>query len=253
MRPGSAVRTILFALSALLVDPRRILRIDQHDIRAPSAWMRATPSSTSFAVSAGSRLRSTALVPTCQITRSGCTSITAVCSRFIISGASSPPTAAIDDGDVGARILPLQLRSEPVRIGELRRRSSHSPASTTSRRRRSRPAGRRASLLATCGSEPSACTPPFGGRQGTRLKISLADLRDLLHLVDRLRRSASFGGGSDGSLVALLVDAGASDAAAGDDGACGEACVCAVCVGAVAFNAAWTVTCACAGSTRHRG
>src|SRR6267143_473630 len=53
--------------------------------------MRAMPSSTSFAVSAGSRLRSTALVPTCQITRSGFISSTATCSRFIISGASSPP------------------------------------------------------------------------------------------------------------------------------------------------------------------
>src|SRR5450631_3048760 len=49
------------------------------------------PSSTSFAVSPGSRLRSTALVPTCQITRSGFISSTATCSRFIISGASSPP------------------------------------------------------------------------------------------------------------------------------------------------------------------
>src|ERR1700683_1198876 len=32
-----------------------------------------------------------------------------------------------------------------------------------------------ASLLATCGSEPTDLTPPFGGRQGTRLKISPAD------------------------------------------------------------------------------
>ena len=54
-------------------------------------WKRAMPSSTSFPVSVGSRSRSTALVPTCQITRSGFMSSTALCRRFIISGASSPP------------------------------------------------------------------------------------------------------------------------------------------------------------------
>src|SRR3984893_7292349 len=32
-----------------------------------------------------------------------------------------------------------------------------------------------ASLLATCGSDPIDLAPPFGGRQGTRLKILLAD------------------------------------------------------------------------------
>src|SRR5256885_4129467 len=33
-----------------------------------------------------------------------------------------------------------------------------------------------ASLLATCGSDPIDLEPPFGGRHGTRLKISPADL-----------------------------------------------------------------------------
>src|SRR5690242_2578537 len=33
-----------------------------------------------------------------------------------------------------------------------------------------------ASLLATCGSDPNDLTLPFGGRQGTRLKMSVADL-----------------------------------------------------------------------------
>ena len=32
-----------------------------------------------------------------------------------------------------------------------------------------------ASLLATCGSDPIDLAPPFGGRQGTRLKMSPAD------------------------------------------------------------------------------
>src|ERR1700691_5077301 len=32
-----------------------------------------------------------------------------------------------------------------------------------------------ASLLATCGSEPIDLVPPFGGRHGTRLKMSPAD------------------------------------------------------------------------------
>src|SRR5690348_1293957 len=100
------------------------------------------------------------------------------------------------------------------------------------------------SLFATCGSEPSACTPPFGGKQGTRARISPADLATCFTLSIAFAVSV-FGGGSDGSLVALLVDAGAWEAASG--AASGEACVCAVCIGAVTFNAAWTVTCACAG------
>src|SRR5437762_1133595 len=32
-----------------------------------------------------------------------------------------------------------------------------------------------ASLLATCGSDPTDLAPPFGGRHGTRLKMSPAD------------------------------------------------------------------------------
>jgi hypothetical protein len=32
-----------------------------------------------------------------------------------------------------------------------------------------------ASLLATCGNEPIDLAPPFGGKQGTRLKMSPAD------------------------------------------------------------------------------
>src|ERR1700737_1661337 len=39
-----------------------------------------------------------------------------------------------------------------------------------------------ASLLATCGSDPNGWTPPFGGRQGTRLKMSLADFATCLTL-----------------------------------------------------------------------
>src|SRR5262249_24025435 len=100
------------------------------------------------------------------------------------------------------------------------------------------------SLFATCGSEPSACTPPFGGRQGTREKISLADLATCFTLSIAFAVSV-FGGGKEGSLVALLVDAGACE---DDGGVCGTASVCAVCVGAPTFSAAWTVTCACAGT-----
>src|ERR1700749_3132816 len=88
------------------------------------------------------------------------------------------------------------------------------------------------SLFATCGNEPSDCTPPFGGRHGTREKISLADLATCFTVSIAFAVSV-FGGGSDGSLVALLVDAGAWEAAAGDDGSdCGEACVCAAWIGA---------------------
>src|SRR5580704_3177630 len=107
------------------------------------------------------------------------------------------------------------------------------------------------SLFATCGSEPSDCAPPFGGMQGTREKTSLADFATCFTVSIAFAVSV-FGCGSEGSLVALFVDAGACEAAAGDDGAgcdCGKACVCAACVGAVALSAAWTVTCARAGST----
>ena len=44
------------------------------------------------------------------------------------------------------------------------------------------------SLLATCGSEPSDCAPPFGGRQGTRLKMSLADFATCFTLSMALAR-----------------------------------------------------------------
>ena len=105
------------------------------------------------------------------------------------------------------------------------------------------------SLFATCGSEPSDCAPPLGGMQGTREKMSLADFATCFTVSIAFAVSV-FGG--DGSLVALFVDAGAWPVAAGDDGAdcvCGEVCVCAACIGAVTFSAAWTVTWAPAGST----
>src|ERR1700760_4508243 len=95
------------------------------------------------------------------------------------------------------------------------------------------------SLLATCGSEPSDCAPPFGGKQGTREKISLADLATCFTVSIAFAVSV-FGGGSEGSLAALLVDEGACAAVAR---------VCAASIGALTFSAAWTVTCARAGST----
>src|ERR1700744_3465846 len=97
------------------------------------------------------------------------------------------------------------------------------------------------SLFATCGNEPSDCTPPFGGRHGTREKISLADLATCFTVSIAFAVSV-FGGGSDGSLVALLVDAGAWEAAGDVVSVCGD--VCAACVGAPTFSAAWMVTCA---------
>ena len=85
----------------------------------------------------------------------------------------------------------------------------------------------------------------------SREKTSLADFATCFTVSIAFAVSV-FGGGSDGSLVALFVDTGACEAAPGDNGAgcdCGKACVCAACVGAVTLSAAWTVTCACAGST----
>ena len=85
-----------------------------------------------------------------------------------------------------------------------------------------------ASLPATCGSDPTGLTPPFGGRHGTRLKMSLADcatsLTFSIALVVRL-----LGGGEPGWSTAVTLpvpvvcDAGGlelSDLATPDSAAC---------------------------------
>ncbi len=83
-----------------------------------------------------------------------------------------------------------------------------------------------ASLPATCGSDPTDCAPPFGGRHGTRLKISLADLATCLTLsiarVARLfwrrigRIDSGDGAGVPGCGAARLRGFAASDFAASD-------------------------------------
>src|SRR5437660_12864738 len=66
-----------------------------------------------------------------------------------------------------------------------------------------------ASLLATSGNEPIDLGPPFGGRQGTRLKMSLADFATSFTLSSalpgRLFCCAEFcGGGLAWSTAATL-------------------------------------------------
>src|ERR1700758_3638173 len=60
-----------------------------------------------------------------------------------------------------------------------------------------------ASLLATCGSEPMDLATPFGERQGTRLKISVADFATSLTL-SIARPAMPFCAGLAGSAVATL-------------------------------------------------
>src|SRR3569832_1553065 len=98
--------------------------------------------------------------------------------------------------------------------------------------------------LATCGSEPSEFSPPFGGEQGTRLKISPADLATCFTLstafaVSVLGGRICSGEGSTRLGVAAVGCAPGADAA-------WESCDRESCVGAAGVSAACVVTCACA-------
>ena len=62
-----------------------------------------------------------------------------------------------------------------------------------------------ASLLATCGSEPIDLAPPFGGRQGTRLKMSAADFATSFTLSIALPVMLFCCGRTDGSAAAALA------------------------------------------------
>ena len=145
--------------------------------------MRAMPSSTSLGGLGGIEVaqhRVGADLPDHQIRMHVDARRSAAASSF--RGASSPPLPAIDHGDVGGRILPAQLRRQPVRIVEFRRGRAVALRSTTSRTRRSPPARRRRACPRHAAASPSFVTPPFGGRQGTRLKMSPADFATSLTL-----------------------------------------------------------------------
>src|SRR5258705_11910798 len=61
-----------------------------------------------------------------------------------------------------------------------------------------------ASLLATCGSEPIDLEPPFGGKQGTRLKMSPADFATSFTLSMVLPAMPFCCAGFAGSTAAIL-------------------------------------------------
>src|SRR6266480_2634051 len=69
-----------------------------------------------------------------------------------------------------------------------------------------------ASLLATCGSDPIDLAPPFGGRQGTRPKMSPADFATCcifsIALVVRLFCCAGLAGSTAATLPAPVAPAG---------------------------------------------
>src|ERR1700731_777590 len=72
-----------------------------------------------------------------------------------------------------------------------------------------------ASLPATCGSDPTGLTPPFGGRQGTRLKISPADFATSLTFSIALAVRLFCCDGLAGSTAATLPVPTVWDVAAG--------------------------------------
>src|SRR5207244_11539171 len=91
------------------------------------------------------------------------------------------------------------------------------------------------SLLATCGSDPIDLEPPFGGRHGTRLKMSPADLATSFTLSIALP-AMPFAAG----LAAIVTAGGAALSAGGfcsvlfPDLALSDSAACwAVCCGAV--------------------
>src|SRR5882724_1766089 len=100
-----------------------------------------------------------------------------------------------------------------------------------------------ASLLATCGNEPIDLGPPFGGRQGTRLKMSVADFATSFTLSIALLVMLLCAAGADGSTVAALPAEG------GVWGLAASALVASVFAlsDSVACCALWA-PCACAGA-----
>src|SRR5450432_2685730 len=66
-----------------------------------------------------------------------------------------------------------------------------------------------ASLLATCGSDPIDLAPPFGGKHGTRLKISPADFATCFTFSIALAVRLFCCGGLALSDLGMSVDAGA--------------------------------------------
>src|ERR1700748_2211761 len=111
-----------------------------------------------------------------------------------------------------------------------------------------------ASLPATCGSDPIDCALPFGARQGTRLKISLADFATCLTFsiarvvrlfgCDGLAGSTAATGAAGGAAFPVVAagfatsaglvasDFGASDLLPSVNAACwafSAICGCAVC------------------------
>jgi hypothetical protein len=173
-RPCRAGLSSCLALFGARVDRRRILRIDQHQIGAGSLNPRDA-FLDQFGGFGGDR--GCAARRWCRPARSPCPDAcrarrSATASSF--RAASFAPLAGVDHRNVGGRILPAQLRRQPVRIGEVRRRRAMALASTKNRTRRSPPARRR---RVRSPPRQRAHLPDAALRRqaGHRLKMSPAD------------------------------------------------------------------------------
>src|SRR5882672_4743572 len=97
-----------------------------------------------------------------------------------------------------------------------------------------------ASLPATCGSDPIDFAPPFGGRHGTRPRMSVADFATSFTLLIALLVMLLGADGLDGSTAATLPAPVV------------DACGFAVSVLALSESVACCAVCACTGRT-HGG
>src|SRR6186713_2720715 len=88
------------------------------------------------------------------------------------------------------------------------------------------------SLPATCGSEPIAFAPPFGDRQGTRLKMSPADFATCFTL--SMARAVMPRCSADGWVAATVVWDGEAGAGLADCVGAGVACAACAWAGACA-------------------
>src|SRR5579883_373477 len=117
-----------------------------------------------------------------------------------------------------------------------------------------------ANLAATCGSVPTGCAPPFGGRQGTRLKMSLADFAACLTLSTArsvrllLGLTAACAVGCTCAGVAPFAAVVAALPTVSEAAACADGVACALCAWAAgaSTSSADTASAMVAGKGRRR-
>ena len=209
----------------VLVDPRRILRIDQHDVgadglNARDAFLDEFCGLTRIEIA---QHRVGADLPDHQIRMQVDDGGLQPLHHF---GRVLAALAGIDDGDVGGRIFPAQLRGEPVGIVEVRRGGA-----VALRRRRSERHDHDRLARDELARDVRQRSHRFGAALRRQARHAAEDVAgrfgDFLHLVDRLagdallrgridggRRGRRRGAFSRGLLFGLVADLALSDSAA---------------------------------------